>query len=66
MREAAEMWRQIGAAVGIQKRDALWDHPDLLPREDDILNASGIINKLSGGNEGEDELDQALRDLLGE
>ncbi len=66
MREAAEMWRQIGAAVGIEKRDALWDHPDLLPREDDILDASSIINKLSGGNAGEDELDQALRDLLGE
>ncbi|MCX8529846.1 MAG: zinc-dependent metalloprotease, partial [Rhodoluna sp.] len=66
MREAAEMWRQIGAAVGIEKRDALWDHPDLLPREDDILDASGIINKLSGENAGGDELDQALRELLGE
>ena len=66
MREAAEMWRRIGAAVGIEKRDALWDHPDLLPREDDILDASGLIAKLTDGHSGEDELDQALRDLLGE
>ena len=66
MREAAEMWRRIGAAVGIEKRDSLWDHPDLLPSEDDILDVSGLIEKLNGARSGEDELDQALRDLLGE
>ena len=64
LREAAEMWRKIGAAVGIEKRDALWEHPDLLPTSDDISDPSRLIAKLSGGSD--DEMDQALRDLLGD
>jgi putative hydrolase len=66
MREAAEMWRRIGTAVGVDKRDSLWDHPDLLPTSDDILDATALIEKLQGGGSSEDDLDQALRDLLGE
>lgn len=64
LREAAEMWRKIGAAVGIEKRDALWEHPDLLPTSDDISDPSRLIAKLSGGSD--DAMDQALRDLLGD
>jgi putative hydrolase len=66
LREAAEMWRRIGAALGSEKRDSLWDHPDLVPREDDISNPSQLIDKLSGTDLQGDEIDQALRDLLGE
>jgi putative hydrolase len=66
MREAAEMWRQIGAAVGIDKRDSLWDHPDLLARAEDIQDPSKLIAKLNGSNNEGDEMDQALRELLGE
>ena len=66
LREAAEMWRRIGAAVGIERRDSLWDHPDLLPREEDILDASALIEKLGANGAQVDDLDKALRDLLGE
>ena len=66
LREAAEMWRRIGAAVGIERRDSLWDHPDLLPREEDILDASALIEKLGSNGAQGDDLDQALRDLLGD
>jgi putative hydrolase len=66
LREAAEMWRRIGAAVGIERRDSLWDHPDLLPREEDILDTSALIEKLGSNGAQGDDLDQALRDLLGE
>jgi putative hydrolase len=66
LREAAEMWRRIGAAVGIERRDSLWDHPDLLPREEDILDASALIEKLGLNGAQGDDLDKALRDLLGE
>jgi putative hydrolase len=65
-REAAEMWRRIGAAVGHEKRDQLWDHPDLLPTSDDIADPSRLIAKLSGNTSQADDFDQALRDLLGE
>ena len=66
LREAAEMWRQIGNAVGIEKRDSVWDHPDLLPRDADISNPSTLIAKLSGQSAPGDAMDEALRELLGE
>jgi putative hydrolase len=64
LREAAAMWREIGAAVGIEKRDGLWDHPDVLPTGDDIENPAALISKLREGGELPDAFDQALRDLL--
>ena len=66
LREAAAMWRSIGEAVGTEKRDALWDHPDLLPSEADIADPKQIIEKLKGDTGQSDEFDKALRDLLGE
>ena len=65
LREAAEMWRKIGAAVGVEKRDSLWDHPDLVPNEADIADPAGLIAKLNDSDKQGDEMDQALRDLLG-
>jgi putative hydrolase len=66
LREAAEMWRRVGEAVGIEKRDSVWDHPDLSPREADISNPSALIAKLQGGSVATDAMDEALRKLLGE
>jgi putative hydrolase len=66
LREAAAMWRQIGDAVGVEKRDSVWDHPDLLPREADISDPNALIAKLRGGNSSGDAMDEALRELLGE
>jgi putative hydrolase len=66
LREAAAMWRKIGEAVGVEKRDSLWDHPDLTPSAEDIDDPSAIIAKLSGLAPEADEFDKALRDLLGE
>jgi putative hydrolase len=64
LREASAMWRAIGDAVGNEKRDSLWDHPDLLPTSKDIENPTGIISKLREGDATPDAFDQALRDLL--
>jgi putative hydrolase len=66
LREAAEMWRQVGTAVGIEKRDSVWNHPDLLPRDADVSNPSALIAKLRGGSTASDAMDEALRELLGE
>ena len=66
LREASAMWRQIGEAAGVSKRDALWDHPDLMPTAADIENPSALIAKISGASNQTDNFDQALRDLLGE
>lgn len=66
LREAAAMWAAIGDAVGIEKRDSLWDHPDVVPTAEDIKNPAGIIAKLSWDSAAPDAFDQALRDLLGD
>jgi putative hydrolase len=63
LREASAMWNTVTDAIGIQKRDAIWSHPDLLPTEADIVDPSALIAKLSNGAP-EDDMDAALRDLL--
>jgi len=63
LREASAMWNAITDAVGIQERDAIWSHPDLLPTEADIADPSALIAKLSNSAP-EDDMDAALRDLL--
>jgi putative hydrolase len=63
LREASAMWNQVTQAVGIEKRDAIWSHPDLLPTEAHIANPELLIQSvLSSGPD--DDMDQALRDLL--
>lgn len=63
LREASALWNQLTDAVGIQKRDAIWSHPDLLPTAQDIENPKPLIDRLL--NQGpEDDMDSALRDLL--
>ncbi|MFD5866624.1 zinc-dependent metalloprotease [Agromyces sp. S2-1-8] len=68
LREATAMWRAVTDAVGVEARDALWAHPDLLPTADDLDDPSGLIARLTGAdsaeNEADDEFDQALEQLL--
>jgi len=66
LREAAAMWREVGSSVGTDKRDSLWNHPDLLPTASDIENPNALISKLREGGQLPDAFDQALRDLLGD
>ena len=64
LREAANLWRDIGHRLGSEKRDSLWEHPDLLPTADEISNPELLFARL--GNGSDDGFDKALRDLLGE
>jgi putative hydrolase len=38
LREAGALWAAVTEQRGIQGRDALWGHPDLLPTDDDFAN----------------------------
>ena len=38
MREASQFWKQQTKVNGIEKRDSLWSHPDLLPSLEDLQN----------------------------
>lgn len=64
LREAATLWREIGHRLGSEKRDALWQHPDMLPTADEIANPELLFARLDAG--ADDGFDRALRDLLGE
>ena len=68
MREAAAMWRAVTEAVGVEARDALWAHPDLLPTAEDLDDPTRLIARLTGADtaesEADDEFDQALEQLL--
>ncbi|HLI40050.1 MAG TPA: zinc-dependent metalloprotease, partial [Streptosporangiaceae bacterium] len=56
LREAAAIWRGLTDARGIDGRDALWAHPDLLPGPDDLGNPDAFVR-------GQPELD--ISDLDG-
>ncbi|MFT4029280.1 MAG: zinc-dependent metalloprotease [Protaetiibacter sp.] len=64
LREAAAMWRAVTDAVGAGARDALWAHPDIIPADTDIDDATLLIARLTGDEPVEDDVDRALQDLL--
>ncbi|WP_422386851.1 zinc-dependent metalloprotease [Agromyces albus] len=67
LREATAMWRAVTDAVGVDARDALWSHPDLLPTAADLDDPSALVARLTGAEsrtEADDEFDQALEQLL--
>ncbi len=66
LREASTLWKIIGDAVGSERRDALWDHPDFLPTAQDIDNPEKFVAKVKSDLGIGDAMDQALRDLLGD
>ncbi|WP_233437772.1 zinc-dependent metalloprotease [Agromyces laixinhei] len=68
LREATAMWRAVTDAVGVEARDALWSHPDLLPTAEDLDDPARLVARLTGTDsaeaEADDEFDQALEQLL--
>jgi len=55
LREAAALWRQLAEQRGIEGRDAIWEHPDLLPDADDLDDPNGYLHRA--------EIDLAVPDL---
>ncbi|HTC70228.1 MAG TPA: zinc-dependent metalloprotease [Acidothermaceae bacterium] len=45
MREAAQLWQLLREARGTEGRDALWEHPDLLPTVDDLDDPAGFVDR---------------------
>jgi putative hydrolase len=43
LREAAAIWRGLTDARGIDGRDAVWAHPDLLPTAEDFDDPDGFV-----------------------
>jgi hypothetical protein len=66
LREAAAMWQAVTDAVGAEKRDDLWSHPDLVPTPADIDDPQALIARLTAGTPELDDIDRAIEDLLGD
>ncbi|MGE0780453.1 zinc-dependent metalloprotease [Mycolicibacterium sp.] len=64
MREAAVLWQRVTEAVGADARDAVWQHPDLLPSASDLDEPAAFIDRLIGGDTS--DIDNAIEQALGE
>ncbi|MGH4008347.1 MAG: zinc-dependent metalloprotease, partial [Pseudonocardiaceae bacterium] len=47
LRVAAELWRKLTEHHGVEARDALWSHPDLLPTAEDLDDPSGFVDRVA-------------------
>lgn len=61
LREAAALWEQLTDAVGVDARDRLWGHPDLLPRAEDLDEPAGFIDRVVGGDTS--GIDEAIAEI---
>ncbi|WP_445169263.1 zinc-dependent metalloprotease [Mycolicibacterium sp. Dal123E01] len=63
MREAAVLWERLTDAVGIDARDAVWQHPDLLPSSTDLDEPAGFIDRIIGGDTSGLDIDAAIEEF---
>ena len=61
LREAAMLWERLTQAVGADARDAVWQHPDLLPSAEDLDDPASFIDRMIGGDTS--GFDEAIADL---
>ena len=64
LREAADMWRALDAAVTNEQRDSVWGHPDVLPTSDDIDDPAALIARVLSQGSTPDAMDEAIRKLI--
>jgi putative hydrolase len=51
LREAATLWRTLRERRGIEGRDEVWKHPDLLPGGDDLDDPEGFVRRGDAGDD---------------
>ncbi len=63
MREAAALWERLTQAAGVDARDAVWQHPDLLPTSADLDDPAGFIDRVIGGDVSGLDIDAAIAEF---
>ena len=63
-RDAATLFAHVYTAGGLEGRDAVWSHPDLLPDAQDLDNPSGYFARREAQQAADQEFDAALADFL--
>ena len=64
MRDAANLWAALRDARGLEGRDAVWSHPDLVPTSADLDDPLGFAAVKPAEEAGEEDFDAALAELL--
>ncbi|CAM4243493.1 putative hydrolase [Mycobacterium basiliense] len=64
LREAGALWDRLTQAGGVDARDGVWQHPDLLPVAEDLDDPAAFIDRVIGGDTS--GIDEALSDLKAE
>ena len=64
MRDAANLWAAVRDARGLEGRDAVWSHPDLVPTSADLDDPLGFAATERAEAADDDEFDAALAELL--
>jgi len=67
LRDASTLWGSLRTRQGIEARDAVWLHPDLLPTAADLDDPLGFREDVASPTDlSEDEFDAELKKLLDE
>ena len=67
LRDASTLWGSLRSRQGVEARDAVWLHPDLLPTSTDLDDPLGFREDLGEPDEmADDDFDAALQQLLDE
>jgi putative hydrolase len=65
LRDASTLWGSLRTRQGVEARDGVWMHPDLLPTEADLDDPLGFREGASAPDElSEEDFDAELRKLL--
>jgi hypothetical protein len=66
LREASRLWSLYGAERGIEERDALWAHPDVLPTSEDLADPEGFAARREQASTESSDVDTFLSSLFGD
>jgi hypothetical protein len=64
LRDAAALWAVLTEERGAAGRDAIWQHPDLLPTAEDLDDPAGFSARRRQVEAAGSEVDEALQKLL--
>ena len=64
LRDAAALWAHLTEERGIEGRDAVWEHPDLLPTSEDLDDPQGFSKRRQLLEAADSDVDAALKRLL--
>lgn len=64
LRDAAALWAHLTEERGIEGRDAVWQHPDLMPTSEDLDDPQGFSKRRELLEAADSDVDAALKRLL--